>query len=271
MPLLIGLRERFDIVSFDVRGTHRSRPVRCEIDPTDVPTDSSDEVLATFFDNFGRRVAKACLEQNGAFITSMSTNNIARDMDVLRRALGERQITYAGVSYGTALGAVYASLFPERVRGMALDGGMLPEFRDYYVEYASEQGAAIDLAFQRLDQLCRKDSACRFRDTGVIAAFDTVMAQLKAAPVTSEDGVVLSDENATFVIHSLLYIEPLWPFIVDALADALAGKYTLFFQFVSSVTSITPVFPASTFEASLAIQCNDFGTRRSAVEYMASW
>ncbi|MDQ3252358.1 MAG: alpha/beta hydrolase [Acidobacteriota bacterium] len=268
LPLLIGLRERFDLVSFDVRGSHRSRPVRCEVDTTNVPTDSSDEALATFFDDFGRRLAKACLDQNGAFITSMSTNNIARDMDVLRRALGERQITYAGVSYGTALGAVYASLFPQRVRGMALDGGMLPEFRDYYAEYTSEQGVAIDLAFQRLDQLCRKDSACRLQDTGVTPAFDTVMAQLKAAPVTSKDGVVLSDENATFAIHSLLYIEPLWPLIVDALANALAGNHTLFFQFASSVTSITPVFPASTSEASLAIQCNDFGTRRLATEYL---
>lgn len=113
-PILTRLRERFDIVSFDPRGAARSQPVRCELPAAGRPTDHDPASLARFFDDFSRRLAEACREQNGTFILTMSTNTIARDMDVLRRALGEAQVSYLGASFGTELGAVYASLFPRR-------------------------------------------------------------------------------------------------------------------------------------------------------------
>lgn len=265
-PAFIRVRERFDMVSFDVRGSHRSRRVRCEVEPAGDPSDLDDAALATFFDDFGRRVAKACLEQNGSFITSMSTNNIARDMDVLRRALNERQITYVGLSFGTELGAVYASLFPQRVRAALLDSGIAPEFRDHRVEFRSEQAASFESVLHRLDQLCRKDAACRLREGGVLSAFDEVVARLKAEPVTSPSGAVVDDDVVGSIVTSLLSTESLWPLIVDALANARGGDYTLFFQ-LSTFRGV-PVLGASTFGAFAAIQCNDFGTRRSAAEYL---
>jgi pimeloyl-ACP methyl ester carboxylesterase len=100
-PIIARLRERFDVIGFDVRGSHRSRAVRCDVEPTGAPTNLDDAALISFFNHFGQRVAQACLEQNGQFITTLSTNTIARDMDVLRRALGEKQLSYAGSSYGT--------------------------------------------------------------------------------------------------------------------------------------------------------------------------
>ena len=237
VPAFIQARERFDIVSFDVRGSHRSRPVRCEVEPSGVPTDLDDAALISFFDDFSRRVANACLEQNGQFITSMSTNNIARDMDVLRRALGEPQVTYIGLSYGTTLGSVYASLFPQRVRAMLLDAGVAPEFRDSLVEFWSEHSAGFEVAFRHLDQRCRRDVACRLKETGVIAAFDAVSAKLKVEPVTSDDGVVITDTEVRNVVGELMYSERFWPFIVDALADALSGNYGLLFRARSHLLS----------------------------------
>jgi len=266
-PAFIRLRERFDIIGFDVRGSHRSRPVRCQVEPAGDPTNLDDAALIGFFDDFGRRVAKACLEQNGPFILSMSTNNIARDMDVLRRALGERQITYVGFSFGTELGAVYASIFPQRVRAALLDSGVAPEFRDHRVEFRSEQATSFESVFHHLDQLCRKDTTCRLRDTGVVTAFDEVVTRLKAEPVTSPGGLVLDSGHVANIIAPVLSVESLWPLIIDALADARAGNYTSFFQFLPSASGV-PFLNASTFGAFAAIQCNDFGTRRSAAEYL---
>ena len=244
-PAFIRLRERFDIVSFDVRGSHRSRAVRCEIEPAGDPTKVSEAGLVTFFDDFSRRVAQACLEQNGPFILSLSHNNIARDMDMLRRALGEQRITYVGYSFGTVLGSVYASLFPQHVRAALLDSGVAPEFRDHRVEFRSEQGASFESVLHRLDQLCRKDTACRLHDTGVITTFDEVIAQLKAAPVTSPSGLVLESGHVANMIAPFLSVEPLWPLIIDALAEARGGNYALFFQFLPAPSGV-PFLSAST-------------------------
>lgn len=123
VPAFNGLRAGFDVVSFDVRGSHRSRPVHCEVEPLgELPTGEAEQVAA--LDAFSQRFAETCVAQNGPFIRSMSFNTIARDMDMLRRALRERQISYVGLSFGTTLGAVYASQFPNRVRAMVLDSGV---------------------------------------------------------------------------------------------------------------------------------------------------
>jgi len=259
-PTLIRLLERFDVVSFDPRGAGRSRPVSCEFEGENFPADPSDEALAAFFDNFGRRFARACLTQNGNFIKSLGTNNVARDMDALRRALGEEQISYVGISYATVLGAVYSSLFPQRVRAMVLDGGVAPEFEDYFVESWSEFSTGFERAFQRLDQLCRRDPACRLQTPSVVAVFDEVAARLKAAPVTSPEGVVLSNNELADIISALLSGEENWPLIVDALAEARGADYSILFQVLSLIPpSNDAVFP---------FFCNDYGTRRPASEYL---
>lgn len=260
LPTLVRLRERFDIVSFDPRGVGRSRAVRCEFESANFPADPSDESLAAFFDDSGRRFARACLEQNGNFIKTLGANNVARDMDALRQALGEEQISYVGISYGTVLGAVYSSLFPQHVRAMALDGNVAPEFQDYFVEIWSEFSTGFELAFQRLDQLCRRDPACRLQTPGAVAAFDEVAARLKAAPVVSPEGVVLGANEMARIISALLSGEATWPLIIDALADARAEDYSILFLILSFI-------PPSN-DATFPILCNDYGTRRPAAEYL---
>jgi pimeloyl-ACP methyl ester carboxylesterase len=131
LPVMARLRQYFDVVSFDPRGVSRSRGVACPLELTPIPQHADDDTLANYFDDVSRRFAQACLDHNGSFVTHIGTMNVARDTDLLRRALGERQISYAAGSYGTVLGAAYASLFPERVRAMMLDGAVAPQFRDY--------------------------------------------------------------------------------------------------------------------------------------------
>jgi pimeloyl-ACP methyl ester carboxylesterase len=263
-PAFARLRERFDVVSFDPRGVGRSRPVRCAADFPDPPADpdtADDATLAAYFDEVGRVFAKACVEQNGPWVTHLGTNNVARDIDMLRRALGERQITYAAGSYGSELGAVYASLFPDRLRAMLLDGTATPIHRDYLVEFLSEFSSAFEHSFRRLDQLCRRDPACRLADTGVVAAFDDIAAHLKDAPVTSPAGTVLTPALFADIVAVLLDRESTLPLIVTALANARAGDFGLLFQ-------LAPFAAGGDASAFFAITCNDYGTRRPAADYL---
>jgi pimeloyl-ACP methyl ester carboxylesterase len=263
VPAFDGLRSRFDVISFDVRGSQRSRAVKCDAPQAGDPTGLDDEQLAALIDDFSRKFAQACIEQNGPFILSMSTNNIARDMDMLRRALREPQLTYYGMSYGTVLGSVYASLFSKRVRGMILDAGAPPNFRDSLVEFASEQAISFEQTLHRLDQLCRKAPTCRLRETGVATAMDAVLAKLTQVPVAGPNGEVLDVKKLRGIVTTLLSIETSWPLIVQALADAQSGDYTRLFQLIPAIGTVS-----LSNTAFFAIKCNDSGTRRSAAEYL---
>ena len=124
------LLDRFDVVSWDPRGVSAGTEVDCvddlnrylAPDPTPETKEEADQILETF-----REFAAGCAERSGHLLPHLSTMSTARDMDLLRAALGEEKISYLGNSYGAALGAVYATLFPERVRAMALDGAVRSE------------------------------------------------------------------------------------------------------------------------------------------------
>ncbi len=264
-PVFAPFRERFDIVSFDPRGVARSRGIQCS--PTDIDFDLPDDLgddaaLVAAFDGFSRTYAETCLATDGAFIGQVSTNNAARDMDVLRRALGERKVTYAAGSYGTQLGAVYASLFPRRLRAMALDGGVDPTFRNFYAESTANQLAAFEMELQRIDTLCRDDAACLLAETGVVDAVDTLMARLDESPVTTPNGLTVTDTTLVNAVYSLVYREANAPLIVQMLSNALAGDYTI-------VEQVTPTVDAGLdVGAIFAIRCNDYGDRDHAAEYL---
>ena len=261
LPVAARLREYFDIVSFDPRGVGRSREVRCQLEGSPIPDDPDDAALIRLFDEFSERYARACLEQNGSFAAHVGTMNTARDMEMLRRALGERQITYAAGSYGSVLGAAYASMFPSRVRAMMLDGAVPPDFRDYLVEDWAEMSAAFETSLQRLDQLCRRDVACALTSVGVVAAFDEVAARLAVAPVSSPTGAVLTKAAFQDVIATLIDFETLWPTIVDALAAARAGGY-------SPLIALLPILEGQSPPSFFSIRCSDYGTRKTAAEYL---
>ncbi|MFF2087792.1 alpha/beta hydrolase [Nocardia sp. NPDC058176] len=125
------LRARFDLVSWDPRSVARSAPTSCFSSPEEqseylasfpgIPTDPRDE--PEFFAR-SADIAARCGEHAGPILNHASTANTARDLDLLRRAVGDDALTYHGISYGTQLGAIYANMFPGRVRAMAFDGSL---------------------------------------------------------------------------------------------------------------------------------------------------
>lgn len=260
-PAFVRLRQRFDVVSLDPRGAGRSRPFLCNFDLPDLPADQSDAVMIAYLDDYARRIAEQCLDEDRAFRLSITGNNFARDIEVLRRALGERQLSFGMISNSGPVAGIYATFFPKQIRAMVIDSPVAPEFHDYWIERPTEQSASYETALHRIDQLCRRDPACRLHDTGVVAAFETLATALRAAPVTSPSGVPFTEEDLSEAFFQLLPVERFWPVVVAALADALAGDYAIFFQLQTSGNT-----PRAS-DAIIARLCNDYGTRSTAADY----
>ena len=142
-----ALHERFDIVGFDPRGVGDSEPAfACGasgeqlelLAAIDMPIDSPDEIAA------GEAAANLCIQSMGPVGGLLHSEYVARDMDEIRKALGVEQISYLGFSYGSALGVWYATLFPQSVRAMVVDGADNP------VDPASTQQERIEEAMEEI-------------------------------------------------------------------------------------------------------------------------
>ena len=167
------LRSRFDLVSWDQRGVARSAAVRCFPDAAEqwrflvpsagLPMDArgEQELFA-----WSKEFADRCEQQAGPIMNHASSANTARDLELLRRAVGDSSLTYHGISYGTQLGAIYANLFPGRVRAMVLDGSI--DFQGNADGHGSE-GTTVPLN-------TRQDIA-----TGTAAAFEEFLRDCSAA------------------------------------------------------------------------------------------
>ena len=109
-------------------------------------------------------LADTCPQSALELAPYVGTNNAARDLDQIREALGDEQLSFVGFSYGTRLGATYAELFPENVRALVLDGGVKPT--DDSAELDREQGGGFDLALENFAAACDADEDCVLREVG---------------------------------------------------------------------------------------------------------
>jgi pimeloyl-ACP methyl ester carboxylesterase len=126
------VRAGFDLVGFDPRGIIRSTPLRCfatleqasaVLAPFPFPVTRAEERIWVQSD---RQLAAACAQRGGPILDHMATADAARDLDLLRRAIGDKRLSYYGISYGSYLGTTYANLFPSKVRALTVDGVLDP-------------------------------------------------------------------------------------------------------------------------------------------------
>ncbi|MGF6885442.1 pimeloyl-ACP methyl ester carboxylesterase [Nocardia sp. GAS34] len=141
------VRARYDLIDMDPRGIGRSTPVDCGW-PIGFGLQSAGESLLSFGESVATHadLAARCVAAEHGKLPYITTRNSARDMDVIRAALGENRISYYGVSYGTYLGAVYAQLFPERVDRLVLDSAVNP--RRYGIGMIQDMTAPNEAAFE---------------------------------------------------------------------------------------------------------------------------
>lgn len=140
------VRDSYDLIGMDPRGIGRSTPVSCGW-PIGSPLQSAGPDLLSFGESVATAadLAARCIATQGDQVSYITTRNTARDMDVIRAALGEERINYFGLSYGTYLGSVFTQMFPERVERVVLDSAVDPE--RYHVAMIQDMGAPNEAAF----------------------------------------------------------------------------------------------------------------------------
>jgi pimeloyl-ACP methyl ester carboxylesterase len=144
-------------------------------------------------------------------------------MDSIRRALGEDQISYFGFSYGSELGATWATLFPETVRAAVLDGAADPTAT--LTEGGVQQAAGFEQAIETFLAECSGDPTCAFHNDGdAEGAFDALMQELDEAPIPSETGrPEITHGVALQAVAQAMYSKSFWDRLAEALADAQDG------------------------------------------------
>lgn len=223
---------QFDIVGFDPRGVGGSAPVDCGFEEAseeadDIPfppeTDQDRQELVASLE----RLAAECERRSGDLLPHLSTEAAARDLDLLRAGLGEETLSYHGISYGTFLGATYASLFPTRIRAMVLDGAVDPEvWQGDGSQMVRDQTAAFDQALSAFFAACRRNrDTCSFGDGDPAAALDRLVVELADEPSggsrPADDGAVIQ------TVVSALYNDASWPELAEALRRAENGDVSL--------------------------------------------
>ena len=222
------VRQRFDIVGFDPRGVQRSSPVDCLPDPEmddllaqDPTPDTAGEVSALLASM--KVLGDGCLARTGPVLGHISTIETAKDMDVLRAALGEPQLNFLGASYGTQLGTVYAGLFPKLVGRMVLDGALPPDLT--WKETAVGQAVGFERAAHAWARNCVGEGDCPLGDSEaeVMSGLGDLLARLDSAPVPMRDGreKELTEGWGVLGMVQAMYDQGSWGILTDALRDVV--------------------------------------------------
>lgn len=270
-----ALLQQFDLISWDPRGTGRSTAVTC-FDTPDAEGAFKARMAAGFpvgdtqvqlQAQLQAEFNQGCAQHSGTLLDHVSTADTARDLDLLRRAAGEPQLNYLGVSYGTLLGATYANLYPGTIRTMVLDGNVDPTgwFADLPLQGTSLRIDNDIATSQTLNAFLRHCGAagparCAFADAdpaSTVAKFDTLVQRLAVKPAT----FVVSGTSITFtqpimlsfVAGALFTVEPLGSFQGWTRAASILQQVYVASGGNAPVTSSTTMIAARQALSALAV------------------
>ena len=222
------LIEVFDIVGWDPRGTGRSTPSVDCVDNYDPyfaydPSPDTDEERELAI-KVGKDFVAECEKKSGEILQYISTNNTARDMDRIRAALGVEKITYFGFSYGSELGATWATMFPNTVRAAVLDGASDPN--SDYVQGGLDQAKGFETELNKFLASCSSRPTCTFYNGGnAEKAFDELMVSLDEKPIIFKPTrAPINQGVALTAVAQAMYSSTLWPTLEFALSEAQQGR-----------------------------------------------
>lgn len=223
------LTSRFDLVSWDPRGVGASTPVRCLSDDQkeaqiegDLSPDTDEELDRAIEDH--AEFVDGCESNNPGLIDNMSTADVATDLDLIRQALGDDQLNYVGFSYGTAIGATYATLVPDKVRAMVLDGAVSPDADDLQLSISQAQG--FERTYLNFIAACDSEPDCALSG-GTAATVEKVRDQLDATPleVDTESGTrELTRDLFDIGLATALYDTSVWGPTARSIAEISSGS-----------------------------------------------
>ncbi|WP_309096766.1 alpha/beta hydrolase [Streptomyces sp.] len=226
-PIWANAAKAYDFVGFDPRGVGKSTPISC-VDPQEfvkapkmdpVPDSEADKLAQR---KLAREYAEGCEERSGWMLPHMTTPNTARDLDVIRAALGEKKLNYLGVSYGTYLGAVYGTLFPGHVRRMVVDSVVNPSREKIWYQANLDQDVAFEGRWKDWqDWVAKNDATYHLGDTR-----DEVQQQwlkLRATAKKSPIGGVVGPAELISFFQGAPYYDSSWAPVASVFSKYVAG------------------------------------------------
>jgi pimeloyl-ACP methyl ester carboxylesterase len=270
------VRAAYDIVGFDPRGVGTSSPIKClndreldnflGTDPT--PGDRTEE---QHYADVSKALADKCKANGGPLLAHVSTIEAAKDMDVLRAALGETKLDYLGKSYGTFLGATYADLFPTKVGRFVLDGAEDPNTTSSQVNEG--QAVGFETATRAYVKDCVGRGNCPLGnslDSGMQKLRD-FLKQLDTRPLPLADPYVkaLTEGWGSLGVAYAMYDSGLWSQLTDALRSAFVGNagplMTLADRYAER--SSNGVYAGNLMQVIYAVNCLDRADSRDLAHY----
>ena len=259
------VRSNYDLVGFDPRGVKRSAPVTCL---TDKERDAAaqqnynldrDADLQAYLASNKATNAK-CAEKTGPVLAHIDTVSAAKDLDILRAVVNDAKLNYLGYSYGTFLGSTYASLFPDHVGHMVLDGALDPSLSNE--ELTRGQARAFEKAIHAYVADCLRKEGCPLTgsvDNAVQQIRDLIQNEA-AYPQRAKDGRLVT--GSSFVSGFILpfYNDTNWPLLTQALDSAMKGDPTPMLQLADFGADRNPdgTYSSNSGFAFNAINCLDY-------------
>ena len=227
------VHERFDLVGFDPRGVAGSRPaIWCNSDAdndrlrTEPQVDYSQAGVERM-ENETKQFVQRCIDKVGKnFLANVGTVSVAKDLDAIRKALGDAKLTYLGYSCGTRIGSAYAEAFPQNVRSMILDGAVDPNADP--IEADLRQAKGFQDAFNDYAADCAKDSGCPLGNdpAKAVEVYHNLIDPLVdpdnlavGRPAKTKDPRGLSYSDAIVGTIMALYSPNLWHHLTDGLKE----------------------------------------------------
>jgi pimeloyl-ACP methyl ester carboxylesterase len=260
-----ALRRRFDLIGMDPRGIGLSTPIRCSPAVFNRPVSLFPQTRAAFrrLAAHSRALGRSCRRRTGRLLGHVDTLSVARDLEALRRALGDGRLNFLGLSYGSEIGTTYAEQYPRRIRAMALDGIL-----DHSISsdaLFADDAVAYEDGLQRFAAWCAPNPGCALHGQDVGALFDALVQRADRqpipapgcakgacrSPVTGDDIRINAGDLLLFKDPIPAVREPGWNGFAQALAAGTAGDASAF---------ATPLAhrPQDGPFTGLAIACLDF-------------
>lgn len=268
---------RYDLVGFDPRGVGQSAPVACLTDSqmdqfvdTSPNPDTPAELAKA--EQESKLFAQQCQAKSGALLPHVGTVDAAKDLDVLRAALGDKKLTYLGKSYGTFLGATYAQEFPKNVGRLVLDGALDPSLSSEQQNLT--QAAAFDKELHLFLDDCVKQNDCPFSTKDPNAAFNQLKSWadgLDENPITGDGTRKLDEAFALTGISVAMYDQGWWPELRIALAGAFKGDGSTLLRMADAYNDReNGHYVDNEVAANYAVNCVDHPDEASSVQQIQS-
>lgn len=258
------LRNDYGIVGFDPRGVGSSTPLTCFSDTgidklanSDPDPDTKAEIAE--FRKLTVDLGNACKANSGELASHVSTLEAAKDMDVLRAVLGQKKLDFYGASYGTQLGATYATEFPGNVGRMVLDGAVDASLSDEQQALGQAKGFQRALTAYIAD--CIKSVACPLGSDAKAAEtkLSSFLQSLDQTPMKDKSGRVLTESGAFYGIAVTLYNRDYWELLTAELNAAFKGDPTVMLKLFDaySTRQSDGSYGDNSFESISAVRCLD--------------